>query len=201
MQVDVSGVQALAAQSYGPAPGVAGTVKMEINGSSVNLDISLQNNSEHTLDNANLIIGSQNHAVGNLGPGDRFDDTIRLTGVAATEIFTFTGSTSTPGSGSSPLQPYYIALLGTSNYFRDPDVQGRYQTLESLSLQFGGGVSWFPTSVVTLVFWTDYLPLPYEVGRNDNETVGDTLYFLELPIRQNFSQSRNSAVPDSIVAH
>lgn len=199
--VDVGGTSAFVAESYQPAPDITGQAVLNLNGSSTVVEISIQNNSDITLENATLLIGFTAIPLQTLNPGGSTTQThiLGATGLSTTS----SGVPSyTTGSGSTPLMTHADTILGTSDYYNDRDAYPRWQLLQSMeenSYSSTGTSFILPENVVTLVGWSDAIQVETAVNRDEYTSTSTTFYLLEIPITQNIVSGSNISVPVSML--
>jgi hypothetical protein len=195
VQVDVSGIEMFIADSYQPLPAVTGRVDLRLEGTTNELDISLQNNGDFTLEDAGLLIGSTYIRLGDLEPGDLLE---RSEALSAAQ-FSGSGSTFVPGSGFS-LERHYPAILGTSTYYDDPEVYTRWQLLDSLNDYNAGRTAVLPAGTVTLLAWSDAPQLAVELAGEEPEKLATTAYFLELPVSETIGSAGQFVLPVELLS-
>jgi hypothetical protein len=204
MLVDVSGMQMLVGDRYAPMPQISGQVALSLQESSAKLDIQIQNNSDLTLENATILIGSRAVSIGDLKAGESYSDSQTMSSSQTSNALSGVSGGPYGGyssSGSSPISGNYGTLLGTTDYYNDRDIQGRYQLLESIAPEYGGSVGWVPSGSVTLIFWTEETQVDVQIDTNGYEQIGDTIYFLEVPFSQNITSIRNFTIPRFMQSH
>ena len=155
--VDVSDVETFVADSYRPAPSLSGQAQMRLTGSTVELEVSLQNNGDLVLENATVLVGTLVFSLGDLPPGGSVTDSFTISrsslasGSAATSF--------APSSGTNyPLSDQAHTILGTSNYYNDPIVYPRWQLLAALDGRYyssGAVTNRLPDNVATIIAWSD----------------------------------------------
>jgi hypothetical protein len=197
--VDVSDVETLVAESYQKMPAVDGQAILRLDGSDFELALTVQNNSDVTLENATLLLGFTAISLGDLEPGEIASQTQTVSSSqAAIASGSGTGigfSSLSSAPSASPLAANYDILLGTTNFYNDSEVYPRWQLLESISPEFGSTPGWFPRDTVTLIAWSEENQLEIDLNGDVFEASGTTLYFLELPLDQQAINGQNMTVP------
>ncbi len=191
VRVDVSGTEVFIADHYRPTPDVTGRAALDLDGSAIILNVTLQNNSDITLETATLLIGSTVIKVGDLAPGEVKTIAERITSAGST-------TTSRPFGSASPLMSQTDVILGTSNYYDDRDAYPRWQLLQAIAENPGGGpgTAVSPSNnAVTLIAWSEQPQLDVNLGEDAFDAVATSLYFLELPLTQNLTSASAVVVP------
>jgi hypothetical protein len=202
VRVDVSGVQTFVADSYRPLPEISGQTVLRIENNRLQLEIEVQNDSEVTLQNVGLLLGSTMVSLGDLEPGENRSETRMLSsGQAGAAIGG--GGGMTPAFSSSglgfPTDQHLTILLGTSSYYGDRDIEPRLQLLQSLSPNYGATAGWLPVGVVTLVGWAEEQQLPLSLDGREADQLATTLYFLELPFSQVIASGEGVTIPAALL--
>lgn len=179
IQVDVSGIETFVADSYQPLPALTGRVALRLDGSTNEVDITLQNNSNLTLEDAGLLMGTTYIRLADLEPGALIERTETL---SAAQLGSSSGSFS-PTTGFS-LEKHYPAILGTSSYYDDPAVYTRWQLLDSLNNFDAGRTVAVPAGTVTLLAWSSTPQIEIELAGENPEQLATTAYFIKLPVTQ-----------------
>lgn len=202
VRVDVSGVQTFVADSYRPAPAISGQTVLRVENNRLQLDIEVQNNSDLSLQNVGLLLGSTMVSLGDLDPGETRSETRTLSsGQAGAAVGSASGGT--PAFSSSglgfPTDQHLTILLGTSSYYGNREIQPRLQLLQSLSPNFGATAGWLPIGVVTLVGWAETEQLSLSLDGREAGQLGTTLYFLELPFSQVVASGEGVTIPAALL--
>ena len=189
VRVDVAGVETFIAESYRPALPVAGEASLTLNGNDLQLSATFLNNSEVTLENATLLLGSTAIALGDIRPGESKSVT-EIVGRAPASSGTFGPAPATfPGPApGSPLTGNAEMILGTADYYTDRNTYPRWQLLQAVegsSSRTGTVANALPGDVVTLVAWARQQQIDVSLNRDEYGTLSDTLYLFELPLAQN----------------
>lgn len=202
VRVDVSDSQTFMVESYRAAPEINSDVRLLLQNGKFELNITVRNDSQITLENAILLYGSTVHSLGDLEPGEEasWNRALSVTEAASTGTTTY----SSYGGYTSPLLSNDLQLLGTNNPYDEPVAYSRRQLLEAMhqDVYYGGSGSYLiPKGVVTLIGWTDDHLLELAVdSRRGQEQVASTLYFLELPMTQTQVSGRDITVPKAMLS-
>ncbi len=201
-RVDVSDTETFIADSYQPAPKLSGQAFLNLNSGSVQLDYTLQNNSDIELENAVLLLGTRAMIVGTMKPGEIQSGSVVVGSLPAGSSGASPGGpvfAPVPGRGASPLQMNADIILGTSDYYNDPDVYPRWELLQAVEGDFyrGGGSAGpaVASDVITLIAWSDAAQLDIKVNRIGYGERSTTLYFLEIPMTQNLVGGQDISIP------
>ncbi len=199
IRVDVSGIEPLVADSYQTAPTLEGQVALRSENGDIMLNANLQNNGQTTLENATILLGSSAISLGDIAPGESASVNqainLNLSNPARSGSLSFA-----PGSPSlAPLSMNYNTILGTSEYFSDPDAYARWQILEALAGNFGSSSSVNNITKATLIAWTDEQQLAVEMAEKQHEDLGTTVYFLELPLERSIADQEIIVLPRTLL--
>lgn len=176
VQADTSELNTFLVESFEPQPGVTAEARLAERDGAQTLDVTVTNGSAMTLENATLIAGETQVALGDLAAGDSRSITrpvpLPPSGPAATAI--------------NPIVADPSFLLGTSDYFADATVFPRWQLLQALAGSFEVALAELPQpdQTVTLAGWINETSLAIDAPGELLERTGDTLYFLEIPVRR-----------------
>lgn len=145
--------------------------------------VTVRNDSQALFEDAVIIYGENQIALGDLTPGAQQTQRLLLSpGVSAVPTLEplFAGGSVQP----NPLvnDPSYI--LGTSNYFNDPDVYPRWQLIQSLYYNAATGLTTLPdpARTVTLGGWIAGSDLSVTIDAASVEQSATTLYLMEIPV-------------------
>ncbi|MBP8001882.1 MAG: hypothetical protein KA314_29480 [Chloroflexi bacterium] len=201
VRVDVSDSQTFVVESYAPAPPISSEVRLILQNSRYELNVSLRNESELTLTHAILLYGSTVQPLGSIAPGEEKTWSQSVSASVATGS---SSSTYSYGGYTSPLLTNDTYLLGTASYYDDPVAYSRRQLLEALHADLYYSTSssslYAPAGVVTLIAWAETPLLELNVdSRRGQEQVATTLYFLELPMTETQISGRDLTVPESML--
>lgn len=182
IRVDVSGTETFLADHYEPAPAVSGQASLEIVGTDINLQATIQNNSDIALQTVTLLMGNSIVEVGDIAPDQTavVNETI-ASASASSSTYSYSGY-------SSPLLNQAEKVLGTTNYYDDRDAFPRWQLLNAIANDPRTGLSTAVSTTpetVTLIAWSDQPQLDISLGADPFNSYATTLYFLELPLTQN----------------
>lgn len=195
---DVGGIKTFLADSHSPSPPLTAQATLALVDNQLELAVALQNNGSVDLEKAALLFGDAIIPLGTLSAGE------------TVSIGQSVGQTSaerdaglpilTPDRGArSPLSNSPEILLGTADYYNDPEAFPRWQLLQAI--ETSGGLflnSTLATNVVTLIAWTTEPQL--EIGLNRPfESLATTLYLLDIPVAQSAISGQNLTVPFTFV--
>jgi hypothetical protein len=193
VRVDVSEVSTFIVDTTHPLPALSGDAALRREDGDLILDVSVQNSSEVTLETAAILLGEEAFSLGDIPSGEQ---------AAFTEpILSSSGLTSSSYSaspGSSPLLRNASLLLGTADYYDDPEAYPRWQMLEALRNEASRGLGaaiTLPGQVVTLVAWTDEPQLEPELAGRGFKPLGTTLYLLEIPLQRELGDGGVMSLP------
>jgi hypothetical protein len=186
VRTDTSEVATFIVEAHLPRPPLSGEATLSAGGE---LAVSVRNGGDRTLEDAVLIYGQRQYALGDLEPGEEQTANLRLEAAAGS---TTAGPQSESIFPTAAVVPNPLAndpgiILGTSDYFNDPVAYPRWQLIQSL---YGGETtapSRLPeaTEVVTLGGWLDESAQPVSVTGDNVAQTGLTLTLLEIPVRKN----------------
>jgi hypothetical protein len=182
IRTDTGEVATFLANAHLPRPALTATARSVDGGRA--LEITVRNDDVSVFEDAVLIIGQDQLALGDIQPGEERMQQFSL------------ARTGPSSSASSPLFPAGVAvpnplvndpsfLLGTSNYFNDPEVYPRWQLIQALYFNPGSGFSYLPdpAEAITLGGWMTAGGLPIDVNTDNLGRTETTLYLLEIPVR------------------
>ncbi|MCA9960787.1 MAG: hypothetical protein KC443_17225 [Anaerolineales bacterium] len=204
-RVDVSAVETFVAQYYHPGPDVTGQVSLELDGNDIILNISIQNNSDITLENPTLFLGTRAFPLQTtIQPGEAISSATKVgTSTNSSDPMSALGvSYAYPSSSGAPLMNNANTLLGTTNYYDDRDVYPRWQLLEAIDSRYYGSVTanTIPNTIVTLVAWSEVPQVAVRLDEEEAyETTATTLYLLEMALQQNLVSGNNISLPLSLL--
>ncbi|MDX1663349.1 MAG: hypothetical protein R3272_06115 [Candidatus Promineifilaceae bacterium] len=209
VRVDVSGVESFIASSYQQAPAVSGQASLRLGSGGATIDVRVQNNSALTLEQVGLFVADSFFPLGDLGPGESatLDSTITLnqaTAVAgaAVAVPPVPGVPSAPRPPGSSFSAHYSEILGSRDFFRDPETFPRFQLLESLSSgRRGVGTALLGgEEKITMIAWSQAPQVDLELAQGAAAAdLATTVYFLELPLAQVGFEGSGVTVPASLM--
>jgi hypothetical protein len=169
--------------------------------SDFSVETTIQNNGDFELENAVLIIGNAAVSIGDIPPGA---NETSMHPITSGQISAVTGSVGSPlvmvaGPGNSPISRNFETLLGTSNYFDDPEVFPRWQLLQAISPEYGVGPYYVPKATATLVGWSKESQVSAKIENQDVASQSTTLYFLELPLSNTTVSGQGVTVPKPLL--
>lgn len=181
IRTDTGEIATFMADAHLPRPAISAEAALTDEGRTV--VVMLRNDDQATFEDAVLIYGENQIALGDIAPGEERTQRLPLaTGVSAvpTPDPLFAGGSIQP----NPLvnDPSYI--LGTSDYFNDPAVFPRWQLIQSLYYNSSTGLTTLPdpAETVTLGGWIAESRLPVEIDAANAQQSQTTLYLLEIPV-------------------
>lgn len=180
VRVDVSEVQTLSAQTNRPALAIAGEGSyVRESTANVRLQVTVQNNSNLTLEKAALLFNDTAVPLGDLTPGE----TERIN-----EIVSSSASSSLGYGGA--LTRHANTLLGY-DYYSSAKLYPRYDFMQSLEGEsFGGSASLsLPRNSAILVGWTETASIEVGLSQGTPKQTAVTLHFIEIPLSQNLISS------------
>jgi hypothetical protein len=181
IRTDTGEIATFLADAHLPRPEINAEAELADEGRTV--VVTIRNEDQAIFEDAVLIYGENQIALGDLPPGETRTQRLLLstgTPSAETPAPLFAGGSVQP----NPLvnDPAYI--LGTSDYFNDPVVFPRWQLIQSLYNNAGTGLTTLPDPSVTITLggWLAESRLPIEIDAADWEQSATTLYLLEIPV-------------------
>lgn len=188
IRIDVSDIATFAADNTLPAIQLSGNGSLSVNGNRIEADISIQNQSDVLLENATLLIGSEIFALGDMPPGE----TQTLNRVIGTGGSSYSGS---------PLSSNAATILGSVDYYDDPELYPRYQLLESL--EGGSFNSTIPTrtrnDTALFLAWADGAQIEAITAGGNEATRSATFYVVEIPLEQNLVGGNAITIPSALL--
>jgi hypothetical protein len=184
VRADTGEVVTFLIDAHRPRPPLSATAQLVDDGRAV--AVTVRNEGETPLENAVIVYGDQQQQLGDVAAGETRETRLPLSASA------LPGATPTP----DPLVPVGVILpnplindptfiLGTADYFNDPQAYPRWQLLQSLYTYSESGPLPVadPTEAVTLAGWLPSGGQPIDTGdaATTRETV--TLVLLEVPVR------------------
>lgn len=174
VQADTSELNTFLVESFEPEPGMSGEAYLEERNGTRTMNVSITNGTSATLENATLIVGESQIALGDLAEGESRSVSQPLPAEPS----------SPEGTAINPIFSDPSFLLGTSDYFSDATVFPRWQLLQALA----GGFELTtelpaPDQTVTLAGWIRQTGVPIDAPGELLERSGDTIYFLEIPVQ------------------
>lgn len=200
IRVDVGGVETLVADSYQPVPNVTGSVKLRPSTSDVTVDVELFNNGTVALENAVLLVGSTAISLGDLAAGSSLSHSENIASAAGSSAAGGIGSVYVPMPPTTPLMSNQAIILGSTDYYNDRQVYPRWQLLQAMAPQSRTSGSSDAKDAFTLIAWSKEPQLDLGLADREFDSIGTTLYFLELPSRQAFSEQAEMIVPRNLLS-
>jgi hypothetical protein len=201
IRVDVGDIQPLVADSYQNSPEINGNAHLRSEGDDFTLEVTVENNSPIPFTNATVLVGLNAIPLGDIGPGD----VVNISEPFSTALSSsFGGGYSTslipPGPATSPIGLNYNVILGTSDYYNDPEVFPKWQLLEAIATGFSRMGSTGIPGTMTLIAWSDEEQLDFTLSKSEFEETATTLYFLEMQLEQTISSSQRLSIPKALMS-
>jgi hypothetical protein len=160
------------------------------------MDVDVQNNGPATLENATILVGSTAIPLGDLAPGSRVSQSERATTLQSSPGGPIiTGSYLPPAPAGSPLISNMETILGSTDYYNDPEIYPRWQLLQALAPEYGPGSHGYQPGTATLVAFTQQPQLDLGLVDAEFDSSATTLYFLELPTSQEIAGNQEMVLP------
>ena len=181
IRADTGQVVLFLVDAFRPRPPLAGEARLDDGARTV--IVTVRNEGDAVFENAVLLYGDQQRSLGNLAAGEEREARLVLAAPAAvpapdplvpTGVFV-----------PNPLLNDPSLILGTANYYNDPQSYGRWQLLQSLYTYGGSSADQAadPTQRVTLAGWLPGPAQPIDAGDAPLSQEGQTLVLLEIPVR------------------
>lgn len=206
VRVDVGGIETFVVDTIRDPLPISGRALLSIDNNNLMVELNIENKSDQTFENAVLLIGRSVVPVGDMRPGEvkevnKLISMGELPGVAEAPSSFSTGSApvSIPGSSGSLLSGYYGDLLGTPDYYTDPEVFGRWQLLQAIIPDFGAAPNVIPQGTATLIGWTSEQQLEISVEDQDVRTEATSLYFIEMPVSHAEVSGQGIIIPEPLI--
>ena len=178
---DTGQVTAFLIDTYAPRPALTGEAHVADDGSA--LIVTLRNEGGVVFENAVVVYGDQQLAVGDLAAGETREGRLRLSappGATPTPDPLFPSSIVIP----NPLINDPTFILGTPDYYEDAEAFPRWQLLQSLYTYAASGPVTAPaTASVTLAGWLSDSAQAIDTGDANVTRSAATLVLLEIPLR------------------
>ncbi len=184
VRVDVSDVETFSAQTNRPPLALSGEGMLARQGASaVRLEVTVQNNSDQTLEDAVVLFGNTAVPLNDLEPGET---------ESINEIVS-SGSSASSFGYNGPLTNHVNTLLGY-DYYNSAKLYPRFQFLQSLEGEgFGSGsVLNLSRDSAVLIGWTETAPIDIALSQGTPQQTAVTLHFVEIPISQNLTGGTSS---------
>lgn len=175
VQADTSELNTFMVESFEPQPGVTAQATLTERDGAQTMNVNVSNGSAMTLENATLIAGETQIALGDLAAGESRSVSQPVPPLPASPAAT----------AINPIVADPSFLLGTSDYFSDAAVFPRYQLLQALGGAFELRLAELPRpdEMIALAGWINETSVPVDAPGEMLERTGDTLYFLEIPVQ------------------
>lgn len=187
VRTDTSEVATFVVEAHTPRPPVS--AEAVLSAESHTIEVTIRNRTAETLEDAVIIYGQEQQAVGDVGPGEEETVMISLAGLSSAPPTT--APLFSPGiTYPDPLINDPSLILGTADFFSDPVAYPRWQLIQA---RYTGEITTppdlpDPTEIVTLGGWLAGSAQDAAVS-GDNATgvnatqTGLTLLLLEIPVR------------------
>ncbi len=201
IRVDVGDIQPLVADSVQPAPEINGNAHLRSEGDDFIMDITVENDSPVKFTNATVLVGLNAIPLGDIETGG----VVHITEPFSTALSgSFGGGYSTslapPSPATSPIGLNYGTILGTADYFDDPEVFPKWQLLEAIATGYSIPGNTGVPGTVTLIAWSDEEQLDIVLSKSEFEETVTTLYFFEMPLEQTIDGSQRFSIPKALVS-
>lgn len=196
VQIDIGEIATFMADTVIQQPDISGEARLVTNNQALNLEIRVRNNSDITLQTASIMVAGTVIGLGDIPPGEEVTQT-----AAYSTSTTATSPTGTPlfvpgSSSGTPLMENAHIILGTPDYYDDPDIYPRWELLQALDTSsYGPLSSSIGTDSALLIAWSDEAYLPVSIEEQTVKNMGTTLYFLEIPFERTLTQSSTLSLP------
>ena len=184
VRTDTSEVASFVAEAHLPRPPISAEATLSADGDAV--EVTVRNGANDTFENAVLVYGQEQFALGDMQPGEERQAHLPLTsGSGASTVPTPEPLFSAGFVIPNPLTYDPSFLLGTGDYFSDPVAFPRWQVLQALDSGSTTNVTKLaaPTEVVTLAGWLAGSPQAATLSGDNVTQSGLTLALLEIPVR------------------
>ena len=183
VRTDTGEVATFIAESHQPRPAVTATAALSAEQDVV--EVIVRNESDVTLEDAVIIYGQEQAAVGDVAPGAERVVQVSLRGAMPATVPTPDPLFSTAFNYPNPLMNDPSLILGTTEFFNDPVAYPRWQLIQSTASNdtFNPASLPDPTQIVTLGGWLAESALEATIIGEEATRVGDTLLLLEIPVQ------------------
>lgn len=187
VRTDTGEVATFLVESHQPRPTITATAALSAERDVV--EVTVRNGSAATLENAVILYGQEQAAVGDVAPGVERMVQVSLRGAPSAGL-PATAPTPDPLFATAYTYPNPLIndpslILGTTEYYNDPVAYPRWQLIQAHFTDdtYDPAALPDPTKIVTLGGWLDTPALEAVVSAEEATTVGDTLLLLEIPVR------------------
>lgn len=184
VRTDTSEVAPFIVEADLPRPPLSATAILSPGGNEI--EVTVKNSGNETLENAVLIYGQDQLGLGNIGAGEEQSIRLLLTAGTTEAPVPSPDPLFSPGIAiPNPLTNDPSAILGTMDYYNDPIAYPRWQLIQSL---YGGDPNApaelpNPRKMVTLGGWLPGSAQSVKVTDGNVTQTGETLILLEIPVR------------------
>ncbi len=182
VRTDTSQVATFVTNAHLPRPAIIAEATLSADGGEV--AVTVRNGAADTLENAVIIYGQEQMALGNIAPGEEKSLSIPLRLSAA--------ASPTPDPlfpmgfiNPNPLVTDPSLILGTYDYYNDPVAYPRWQLIQShyMGESFDPALLPDPTEAVTLGGWLAGSAQEVTPSAAETTQLATTLLLLEIPVR------------------
>lgn len=182
VRTDTSEVATFVVEAHTPRPAISAEAILSAENDTI--AVTVRNETAGVLENAVIIYGQEQQAVGNVGPGEEQTVMISLAGLSPVPPTTsplFSPAITYP----DPLINDPSLILGTADYFSDPAAYPRWQLIQS---RYSGEITTLPalpdpTEIITLGGWLAGSAQEAAVSGVNATQTGLTLLLLEIPVQ------------------
>ncbi len=183
VRTDTGAVATFIAESHQPRPAVSATATLS-SGQDV-VEVTVRNETDMTLEDAVIIYGQEQAAVGDVAPGAERVVQVSLSGALPAAAPTPDPLFASTYTYPNPLIYDPSLILGTVDYFSDPVAYPRWQLIQAHYSDdtYNPGSLPDPTRIVTLGGWLAEPALEATIAAEEATRVGSTLLLLEIPVQ------------------
>lgn len=202
VRTDTSEIATFLADAHLPRPAISATAALSAEGDAVAVEV--RNDTGATLENAVILYGENQYALGNVNAGETRRASVRLVGVptAFPTVLPYplaaTPDPLFPTPIPVPINPLVFdpaPILGAVDYFNDPVAYPRWQLIQAIYYAGGTGAVRVPpaTEMVTLGGWLDGSAQPLDAGGAAVTRTGATLVLLEVLVEEGGGEESGGA--------
>lgn len=183
VRTDTGAVATFIVESHQPRPAVTATATLSSEQDVI--EVSVRNESGVTLEDAVVIYGQEQAAVGDVAPGGERVVQVSLRGTQPATVPTPDPLFAPTFTYPNPLINDPSLILGTTEYFNDPVAYPRWQLIQTTYSDEALNPASLPdpTQIVTLGGWLAEPALAANVVAEEATRIGSTLLLLEIPVR------------------
>ena len=182
VRTDTSEVATFVVEAHTPRPPVSAEAVLLTESDTI--EITIRNGTAGVLEDAVIIYGQEQQAVGDVEPGE--EQTIMISLAGLTSVPPTTAPLFSPGiTYPDPLINDPSLILGTPEFFSDPVAYPRWQLIQA---RYSGEITTMPalpdpTEIVTLGGWLAGSAQEADLSGANSSQAGLTLLLLEIPVR------------------